>query len=282
MQDAPGRLSTEQAILRLRADPQWASLMRDTYLDEDAPAAARRFEASGEFRAVLTLLGETLSGATVLDLGAGTGIASFSLCRAGARRVVALEPDPSAVVGYGALARICGNLPEVIPVSGFGERVPLAGSSVDVVYARQVLHHSRDLPGVLRECARVLRPGGLLLATREHVVDDANQLAAFLASHPVHRLAGGEHAFGLQEYRSAIDGAGLRVVSQLGPWDSVINAFPAVRSDAEIRAHARRYYHARWGVFGRLALAIPGADRRAMRTLDQPLPGRLYSFLCVR
>jgi hypothetical protein len=37
----------------------------------------------------------------------------------------------------------------------------------------------------------------VLLATREHVVDDPAQHAEFLARHPVHQLAGGENAFSL-------------------------------------------------------------------------------------
>ena len=275
-------MTTEQAVLHLRNDPRWARAMRDSYLDEDASAAARRFEASGEFAAVRTLLGEWLPGATVLDLGAGTGIATRAFSRAGASRVVALEPDPSHVIGRGAIARVCEGLPGVLSLSGYGEQIPLAEGVVDVVYARQVLHHARDLPGLLRECARVLRPGGILLAAREHVVDGPEQLRAFLDYHPVHQLAGGENAFSLEEYLAAIDASGLRLVLTLGPWDSVINAFPAVQTDTEIPDLARSRFLLRWGLLGRLALALPGADHRARRSLERPEPGRLYSFLCER
>ncbi len=275
-------MTTEQAVLHLREDPRWEHVMRDSYLDEDTSAAARRFEASGEFAAVRAIVGDRLPGATVLDLGAGTGIASRALSRAGAARVVALEPDPSPVIGRGAIARVCEGLPGVLSLSGYGEQIPLAEGVVDVVYARQVLHHARDLPGLLRECARVLRPGGLLLATREHVVDGPEQLRAFLDYHPVHQLAGGENAFSLGEYLDAIGESGLHLIGTLGPWDSVINAFPAVQADTEIPGFARSRFLSRWGVLGRLALALPGAERRARRSLERPEPGRLYSFLCER
>lgn len=73
--------------------------------------------------------------------------------------------------------------------------VPLVDSSIDIVYARQVLHHAAELERLMSEVARVLRPGGVLMACREHVVDSESQKQAFLNSHPVHRLAGGECLF---------------------------------------------------------------------------------------
>ena len=39
----------------------------------------------------------------------------------------------------------------------------------DVVFARAVLHHTRDLELACREMFRVLRPGGIFVAAREHV-----------------------------------------------------------------------------------------------------------------
>jgi arsenite methyltransferase len=45
-------------------------------------------------------------------------------------------------------------------VKGYIEQLPLADGSVDVVISNCVINLSADKPAVLREAARVLRPGG--------------------------------------------------------------------------------------------------------------------------
>ena len=217
-------MSTEQAVLALRADPRCADLVRDAYLGPDALGNAERFLASAEFAAVLTLAGDRVRGGAVLDVGAGTGIASYAFAQSGAREVVALEPDPSDVVGQGVIRRIRNGLPISIE-GGFGEALPFADGRFEVVYLRQVLHHARDLDTLVRECARVTAPGGVVIATREHVADDRRQLEEFLAAHPIHRLAGGEHAYPLAAYVASFRRAGLEGPRVLGPYDSVVNSF---------------------------------------------------------
>ena len=215
------QMTTEEAVLFLRRDPAEAENLRDAYLDGDVPGAARRFAASAEFAEALALV-RGVEGKSLLDVGAGTGIASWAFASAGARRVVALEPDPSDVVGQGAI-RSLGRGDVIEIVGAWGEKLPFPDGEFDAVYARQVLHHARDLAALVRECARVLRPGGRLLACREHVVDDEAQLREFLASHPIHRLAGGEHAYPLERYVGAIEEAGLRLEKILGPGGSQLS-----------------------------------------------------------
>lgn len=271
-------MTTEQAVLALRQDPRFADVVRDAYLGPDALGNAERFLASGEFAAVLALAGGGVAGRAVLDVGAGTGIASYAFARAGAREVVALEPDPSDVVGQGVIRRIRGALPITIE-GGWGEALPFPDGRFDLVYLRQVLHHARDLDALVRECGRVAGRGGLVLATREHVVDDQAQLEAFLAAHPVHRLAGGEHAYPLAAYLAAFRGAGLEGPRVLGPYDSVVNAFPAIADEAALRRHPAAVLEQRLGAVGRLAAKVPGVTALVRRAIDRPLPGRLYSFV---
>jgi SAM-dependent methyltransferase len=273
--------SVDEAIHFLRADPASRDLVRDAYLGRDVVDSAKRFLASAEFTAVRALLGDRLDGATVLDVGAGTGIASAAFLASGASRAIALEPDASDEVGRGAIGRL-GSRPGLEIVDGWGERIDLPDSTADIVYCRQALHHARDLPLMLRECARVLRPGGAFIACREHVVDDARQLEQFLAAHPIHRLAGGEHAYALDDYVDAIRAAGLTMQRQLGPWDSIINAFPMARTDQELADLPTTLLGQRLGQLGRLLASAPGGAWLARRWLERPRPGRLYSFLASK
>ena len=94
--------------------------------------------------------------ATVLDLGAGTGKLTRLLVP-DFDRVIAVEPSK-------AMRRLLVTLcPEAEALSGTGHEVPLADASVDAVFAGQAFHWFDDERSVA-EIARVLRPGGALVA----------------------------------------------------------------------------------------------------------------------
>ena len=271
------KMTTTEAIRHIRASRGYGDLIEQAYLDEDTEAAVARFRASAEFCETLRLL-PALANLTILDLGAGTGLATRALAEAGAAHVIAVEPELDDVVGLGALAAAPAGLP-ITSVGAVGSALPLSEASVDVVYCRQVLHHLSDLGPSLREAARVLRPGGWFIATREHVVDDDTQLEAFLAKHPVHQLAGGEGAWSLDAYRAAITGAGLTMPQELGPWESVVNAYPAVETDDELQRAPELMLARRTGpLIGRVA-ALPGIRVVVWRRLRRAKPGRLFSFV---
>lgn len=96
--------------------------------------------------------------AVVLEAGCGEGYGADLLAR-DAAAVVGLDYDPltAAHVGraYPAVRAVRGNLASL----------PLRSSTVDVVANLQVIEHLWDQEGFLRECFRVLRPGGRLLVT---------------------------------------------------------------------------------------------------------------------
>jgi len=243
MNDKPEHLSWEEAVVWLRNQPERQQLVIDGYYDDPVMAAAERYRQSSEWQEIAQLLQGRAGMA--LDIGAGRGIASFALAKEGFE-VTALEPDPSAIVGAGA-----------------------------------VLHHMSDLDIACSEMFRVLRPGGLLIAIREHVISRERDLNAFLAAHPLHHLYGGEYAYRLDCYVRALKAAGFDRLQVLPPLKSPINLFPYTINSL------------REAVLDKVAQKIPGrplwrmmlgSDRvfRSLLSVAERFdhrPGRLYSFV---
>lgn len=272
----------EAAVRSLLDDPAQRKLVLDCFYDQPRTVAVERYSRSPEWQAVLECLPRPPGRA--LEIGAGHGIASAALARAG-WQVTALEPDPSDLVGAGAIRRLAeeGGL-DIRVVEGYGEGLPFADGEFDLVLARQVLHHARDLRQLCREIARVVRPGGRVLAVREHVISTPADLPRFLAAHPLHHLYGGEHAYMLAEYRGALEGAGLCIEQELAPLRSAINYAPYTRDTlrAEIVRRVGRVPGAAAMLRGLLASEYVFDALLVLLSLIDRRPGRLYSFVCAK
>ena len=210
--------SWEQAVQWLREQPELRDLVLAAYYDDPLPAAADRYWRSEEWQAIRPLL--PIAPGHALDVGAGRGIASYALAKEGFE-VTALEPDASGLVGAQAIRGLAAASGLPIQVTQeFSERLPFSDGQFDVVFARAVLHHTKDLQEACREFLRVLKPGGRLVAVREHVISRPEDLPAFLDLHPLHKLYGGENAFLLPQYEAAIRGAGFQLEVVLSPLES--------------------------------------------------------------
>jgi predicted nicotinamide N-methyase len=95
---------------------------------------------------------EQVRGATVLDLGAGSGIAGIAAARAGAAHVTAADVDPAAAAAIRRNA--AANGVAVHPGTGAGSDVVLAG---DAFYSARVADRMTELlRGHARRGARIL------------------------------------------------------------------------------------------------------------------------------
>lgn len=97
----------------------------------------------------------------IVDIGCGTGTLSAMLGkRYRGAELVSLDISTAMIQlarqrkrWFRAQRFVCGD----------AERLPLASGSVDMVFSNLTFQWCNDLDATLRECARVLRPGGVLL-----------------------------------------------------------------------------------------------------------------------
>lgn len=158
----PGVASEREAQLAALID-EWTAHMRwrknydrwreDRLWQEDTQSArlAAVREACG-----------SLIGARVLDIGSGMGGFLVAAERNGA---IPLGVEPNDA--YCRITRLRGaryGLRAAV-ARGFGESLPVADHTCDIVLAQDILEHVRDPDQTLSEIRRVLKPGGVALAT---------------------------------------------------------------------------------------------------------------------
>ncbi|MFA9427551.1 class I SAM-dependent methyltransferase [Natronorubrum sp. A-ect3] len=176
--------------------------------DAVADDYARTRRADGEDAALIADLLETLpEAATVLDVGCGDGMRTLANL-AGVDRI-------GLDLSSRQLELAAGNVPEAHLIQGEMTRLPLAANAVDAITAYHAVFHvpQTEHPAVYDEFARVLRPGGRLLAT--------------VGSSPyetVQRdwLGSGQSMFfstpGRRRTRSALEAAGFAII-----WERVVD-----------------------------------------------------------
>ena len=156
-----------------------------------------------------TAVAELHPGETVLDLGSGAGADAFiSARRVGTEgRVYGLDMTDEMLELARHNAADAG-VENVEFLKGVIEDVPLPDQSVDVVISNCVINLSPDKTQVLREAARVLRPGGRFAVT--DIVADEEMDAATREREGVCGCVGG--ALTRSEFEQALADAGFEEI----------------------------------------------------------------------
>ena len=208
--------------------------------------------------------------------------------------MTAVEPDKSLSVGAGAirLLKTHYELDDLIVYDIFAEDINFPDNTFDVVYVRQAMHHANNLDRFIKECVRVLKPRGLLLTIRDHVIFNKEDKKWFLEKHPLHRYYGGENAFTPKEYKNAFIKAGAEIVKELKYYDSIINYFPTTKENLKKNKQAKlnkykKQLKKRIGflikapfVFA-LYLKLKGINKSNLLN-EEIVPGRMYSYIVIK
>lgn len=137
----------------------------DGAYDDDSKLAARQtlwsYEEktpgfAGRVRAVITLRGDE----TVVDVGCGNGNDLLQLANGGHREAL-IGCDLSRGMLNVTQQRVPGALLGVADA----QFLPVADGAADVVLAMHMLYHVPDISQAVLECRRVMRPGGVFLAS---------------------------------------------------------------------------------------------------------------------
>ena len=105
---------------------------------------------------LLSVLGRPSTAVRLLDVGCSSGAFLQSALRLG---FTAEGVEPSAEAAQ--TARVAG----LTVFTGYLEQAQFPDASFDAITLIEIVEHLRDAQSLLRECARILKPGGVLLVT---------------------------------------------------------------------------------------------------------------------
>jgi SAM-dependent methyltransferase len=287
-------MTWHETIEFIRKKAEYKSLVEQAYFEEDLTLNVERFRQGEEFIQTLAIIKKAEPSAnSILEIGAGNGVAAINFALLG-YQVTAVEPDDSATIGAGAIRKLAEHygLGNISVFQNYAEEIRFESGSFDIVYIRQAMHHAYDLKKFVLESARVLKPGGLLLTIRDHVVFNEDDKKWFLEEHPLHKFYGGENAFTSGEYRAAMEEAGLEILQELKHFDSVINYFPLSserfinqplekENEIEERLKSKIGILGKIGVFKKLYKKRVGFDIHKFYD-EIRVPGRMYSYISVK
>lgn len=162
-----------------------ARILEPEVMDSEGEAAEYDAMDHGEVnRLFVDRLFELGASGRILDVGTGPAQMLLDLCR---------RPACDSVVGLDAAASMLklgrrhleadGLLSRARLICADAKRMPFPDQSFHAVMSNSILHHLPDPTPCLREVARVLQPGGVILLRDLHRPEDQAELDALVEQH---------------------------------------------------------------------------------------------------
>lgn len=109
------------------------------------------------------LLKEEIAGKSVLDIGSGSGIHSFSFLRLGATHVTAIDYDVESVAATKETLLEFDSSTYRVQRADILDLSSMPAEKFDIVYSWGVLHHTGNLRRAITNASGFVKPGGLLV-----------------------------------------------------------------------------------------------------------------------
>lgn len=153
----------------------------------------------------------------ILDIGCGGGLLSEPMARMGATVMGADAGETNIEV-----AKIHASQSDLTIDyrATTAEQLADSGEQFDVVLNMEVVEHVADVDLFMTACAKMVKPGGLMLVATINRTRKAQALAIFMAEQVLRWLPRGTHQFEKlvtpQELETPVSATGMQVVDQLG------------------------------------------------------------------
>jgi 2-polyprenyl-6-hydroxyphenyl methylase/3-demethylubiquinone-9 3-methyltransferase len=152
----------------------------------------------------------SLADLTLLDIGCGGGLLCEPLARLGGR-VTGIDPAADVIAAAQRHAAASGLAIDYRAIRA--ETLADAGVRFDAVLALEVVEHVPDVPAFIAVCARLMRPGGLMVVATLNRTLKSYALAIIGAEYILRWLPVGTHRWERfvtpQELKAALEHSGL-------------------------------------------------------------------------
>jgi 2-polyprenyl-6-hydroxyphenyl methylase/3-demethylubiquinone-9 3-methyltransferase len=179
---------------------------------------------------------DALTGLDLLDIGCGGGLVAEPMARMGAR-VTGVDASATNIEVARLHARREGL--EIAYQAGTAEELAAKGASFDVVLALEIVEHVADIDLFVSECARMVRPGGILIMSTLNRTLKSYALAIVGAEYVMRWLPRGTHTWSKfvtpAELTRSIEDTGLTVIDVAGlTYDPLRDRWSENRGDTDV------------------------------------------------